>query len=961
MKVSSSTFPITPSCAPRLPTIPEGNESAPQAGSAFVTTGDESLTSLSIEVYGDESMVPALREQCGYSADEKLPSGVELLLPEVSEDVADADAQACALAREDATAAAAVEAAAHKTAEELGKPVEGAPNATFGPDKKLAASTAAVEGTTGSTTSCGMSVSHRERTSDKHADGSTDARSSSATASLDKTGELSASVADTVTHTAADGSSNAVTNTNTTTVEGQDVTISGESSTTHKSADGDVLTESSAGSVALKRGDATITHHSTVKEVNVDALKGKESNQHDIDLMITRDALKFSASQARSVTGLEGDSDKETSSYGVGLNKRSLDVEADATVSHTEADGSSVTRRGGGYGHIYANGVRVGVNGGETTTDSDGNVLKHDHKAGVEITGDKAIVTGRTAVETINQDADGGRHKAGASVAGGVTVDQGEVSLTGTVGVSLEDTDQDGDVFNQDYNGGLDISSDRVILRGTVSVGSMKKRADGGHYKTGGSATGGVTVDSGDVGVTGRVGISHEVKTVNKHVTRTITGEGAVGFDSDKRDISLSTRGTAGFERKGYSTRVGGKVALSLQDGVAAEATYHVKDRGTGMDGQVTGGVHIGPQGGPRLVGDVEINNTNPYTGVVTGQGVGASGGVQDLNIGYRYTATRPDGHLTGGHVDVLLSRDRPRLMVGANDLKSAIEGVSTKTHGISGALLVGKDDVTVIGRTVNIRGEAGKILPVFYSTYGGYVSFQGKQLTTVGEPISDEKSPHCGLYPVDTSRKVGGGGGADVSHTLAALSGVAFGVGGSLALSAHKEIQFRTHLGEEEARELSKDVQRKKLRQYLPGLTLVDAPIAVPNLSDPEAMKVGDHVRVETYGNVEAAVFGSAAILLQAGARFSVTGDFELIVDKTDENIMEVEVVPTRVLGARLFVDAFVADAYVSHAVAQQIGQKFRFDLNTKAGKKAYEQALEGKLPGGAREGRSRSWSTQS
>ena len=59
MKISTSTLPLTPSCAPRLPTIPEGSETSPQAGSAYVTTGEETLTSLSVEVYGDERMVPA--------------------------------------------------------------------------------------------------------------------------------------------------------------------------------------------------------------------------------------------------------------------------------------------------------------------------------------------------------------------------------------------------------------------------------------------------------------------------------------------------------------------------------------------------------------------------------------------------------------------------------------------------------------------------------------------------------------------------------------------------------------------------------------------------------------------------------------------------------------------------------------------------------------------------------------
>ena len=77
MKISRSTLAPTPSCAPKLSTIPEGNESSPQAGCAYVTTGGETLTSLSVEVYGDERMVLALSEQCGFSADEQLVSGIE--------------------------------------------------------------------------------------------------------------------------------------------------------------------------------------------------------------------------------------------------------------------------------------------------------------------------------------------------------------------------------------------------------------------------------------------------------------------------------------------------------------------------------------------------------------------------------------------------------------------------------------------------------------------------------------------------------------------------------------------------------------------------------------------------------------------------------------------------------------------------------------------------------------------
>ncbi|MED5465684.1 MAG: hypothetical protein VX699_13625, partial [Myxococcota bacterium] len=145
----------------------------------------------------------------------------------------------------------------------------------------------------------------------------------------------------------------------------------------------------------------------------------------------------------------------------------------------------------------------------------------------------------------------------------------------------------------------------------------------------------------------------------------------------------------------------------------------------------------------------------------------------------------------------------------------------------------------------------------------------------------------------------------------------------------------------------------RGKLKHHLAGATLIDAPIKVPDLSEPSEIQVGDHIKVDTRGSIDAGVFGSMALFVQMGTRFSVTGDFELTVDKPSENIMEVEYIPTRVVAAKLFADAFIADAYVSQALAQQIGQKFRFDMSTDAGRRGYQAALKGQLPGGLTAGK--------
>ena len=253
-------------------------------------------------------------------------------------------------------------------------------------------------------------------------------------------------------------------------------------------------------------------------------------------------------------------------------------------------------------------------------------------------------------------------------------------------------------------------------------------------------------------------------------------------------------------------------------------------------------------------------------------------------------------------------------------------------------------EDLSRTTQTARALSARSRLLPASAVMQGIDVRAKVDQLTTVGDEIKDPNHPGFGKYPIDTTRTAGWVVGSDVPTSLSAL----LGVGTCFFFSKNKDVRFRTHMTQEETGALVAKEHGKGAGKKVAWATLKNARIAVPDLSHPDTLKPGDRVQVEILGTFEVGAYGSAVYLLQAGARFTVSGEFELTVEKTSDHHVEVECVPTWTLGAKIFVSGWVfGSAYVSEAIAQQIGQKFRFDLSTEAGRDAYQNALQGKMPG--------------
>ena len=216
-------------------------------------------------------------------------------------------------------------------------------------------------------------------------------------------------------------------------------------------------------------------------------------------------------------------------------------------------------------------------------------------------------------------------------------------------------------------------------------------------------------------------------------------------------------------------------------------------------------------------------------------------------------------------------------------------------------------------------------------------ISLRGKQVSTVGDKVENKESPNFGKFRVETNRSYGGTLGASYINWL----------GGTLNVSGDKEVKYVTHLSDDRTRTLHRAIDQGKFKEYIAGLTLVDAAIDIPDVSKPDSLQVGDEITMSMNGSIEAGLV-STVYLLQAGVKVTVGGEFELEVAKTGENEVEVEVSPDSDLGVKVFGDAIIADASVAQMYARQLSQRFKLDLSTDNGRRAYRQALQGKLPGG-------------
>ncbi|MBT6175982.1 MAG: hypothetical protein HOI23_01960, partial [Deltaproteobacteria bacterium] len=855
----------------------------------------------------------------------------------------------------------------------------------------------------------GMKVERKQGEDTKNADGSAASSSTTTTAALDKDGKLSGGASHTQTTTGADGTSNSSTIGTTASVQGDDVKVGANISTSHTDADGNTRTNATTGSVEIKDGSATVSGTEKLSTTTVDEDGGKVKTDTTGGLMVgddkfkldgshkvtTTDAdgnattsgvsgsvghdhLKIAGEHSETTVGEDGSSDTVGVSGGLNIdgNKKTATLDGKVTTSHSGADGTKTTESIGASVSINESG-RLGTITGDRTATETADGVSTSRTDSVKIDAEKGTIGLSDDLKTTVTNEDGSKVEDNDKHTLNVNVKDPSIAVTrdtndkvtdadgnsvadrrGTSGSVSEDglsagisggrttTDADGNSVAHDHKVGVDIDADKTTISGSTTTETKTTDEDGGHNKIGGGANVGLTIDDAEANLKASTSLNTEDKTVTGDSSKTVGTKHSVGIDTGKKDVSFSSGATRSTTDKARSSKTSGNVGFSLQDGVKIEGSHATGDTDIGSNVAASGGLHIGKDGKPALVGDLEISSTNEDTGVKTGHGIGGGISAKNLDIGYRYTVTTPQGRVTGAHVDVAITRDKARAVVGVSDMTTVTAGTATTMQGMTGNILVGADDITVTARHNRIVTEAGQILPSSFTSFGGFLTFRGNQLTTVGDKVTDEKDPNFGEYLVETTRKIGGGAGVDVIAPIA-TTGI-FGIGGSLSISADKEVHFRTHLSEDRAINLAEAESRGKLKQRLAGATLIDAPIDVPDLSEPSELRVGDHVKIDTSGTVEMGVFGSVAILIQAGVKTSITGDFEITVDKTSENIVEVEVVPTNVKSVKLYADAVLADAYVSYAVAQQIGQKFKFDLSTDSGRRAYQQALKGKLPGG-------------
>ncbi len=855
----------------------------------------------------------------------------------------------------------------------------------------------------------GMKIEHKSGANTANADGSGSSSSTTTNAALDKDGKLSGGITRTDTTTGADGSSNSTTVGTSASMQGDDLKVSGNISTTNKDADGNSTTSATTGTVDIKDGSATISgteklsttrvgeDGTTVKSdttggimVGDDKFKidgSRKTTTTDADGNATtsgmsgsigHDHLKVAGEHSETTVNEDGSSDTVGVSGGLNIdgNKKTATLDGRVTTSHSGADGNKTTESIGGSVSINESGRLGTITGDRTATETtanssttrsdsvkidaekgtvsvsdelktsvtneDGSKVedKDKHTVNVNVNDPSLAVTRDTEDKITDADGNSVTDRRGAS--GSISEDGLSAGLSG----GQTTTDADGNSVSHDHKVGLNIDSDKTTITGSSTGEKKTTDGEGGHKKVGGGANVGLTIDDAEANLKASTSLNTEDKKVTGDTSETIGTKHSVGIDTGKKDVSFSSGATRSTTDKARSSKTSGNVGFSLQDGVRLEGSHLEGNTDEGSQIAGSGGLHIGKDGKPALVGDFEYSSTDQDTGVKTGHGVGGGISAKNLDIGYRYSVTTPAGKVTGAHVDVAITRDKARAVIGVSDMTKVTSGTATTMSGMTGNLVLGGDDITVTARHNRIVTESGQILPTSFTSFGGFLSFRGNQLTTVGDKVTNEQDPNFGEYVVETTRKIGGSAGVDVIAPLATTG--LFGIGGSLSISGDKEVHYRTHMTEDRAKNLAEAESRGKLKQRLAGATLIDAPVDVPDLSEPGELRVGDHVKIDTTGTVEMGIFGSVAILVQAGVKTSITGDFEITVDKTSENIVEVEVVPTNVKGVKLYGDAVLADAYVSYAVAQQIGQKFRFDLSTDSGRRAYQQALKGTLPGG-------------
>lgn len=289
-------------------------------------------------------------------------------------------------------------------------------------------------------------------------------------------------------------------------------------------------------------------------------------------------------------------------------------------------------------------------------------------------------------------------------------------------------------------------------------------------------------------------------------------------------------------------------------------------------------------------------------------------------------SAAVTSGAVTGG---LSVSEGQNELSVGYK--LAGVSGAPTVAGAVGswkGALALG---VSASGSLKDVTG-----LAALYGT-------ADRGLTLLG-PYEGSEPTLQGTYQVEVKRELFGMGIFNLSRLAGSL-----GLSGGLVPSGAKATRLRTHVPNELARTLALEPKGVVgfLRDKARAVSLLEEPVPLPRLDQPELLKVGDEVGVRTSGALSLGV-AAGSFGLPVGAQVTAQGDFELEVKKPAADQVELTVTPVRVRGAMVSAGLpLVGDFSAQLSSATALSQSFTFDLREPDARAAYLLALEGKLPG--------------
>jgi hypothetical protein len=198
------------------------------------------------------------------------------------------------------------------------------------------------------------------------------------------------------------------------------------------------------------------------------------------------------------------------------------------------------------------------------------------------------------------------------------------------------------------------------------------------------------------------------------------------------------------------------------------------------------------------------------------------------------------------------------------------------------------------------------------------------------------------------------------LSGGMQLLGGVslgAVGIGFRLGVSGSRTFVFQTLRSTNEATALL--AKSGKVRAFFAALRLHAPLISLPNLKDPlnqlpgrepgqAYMAVGDALQITYTGTLTGGIALTSAGLY-VGAHASVTGTHSMKVTKVSDTVVEMLITPDQLTKAvAVGIDVpFLAEAHALVSKSRATSHGYKFDLSDPDGMAAYQNALEGKLPG--------------